>query len=182
MSYLPLPTKNDLQRYPKDVVEDSEKRWGYVPNIVRAYALAPEILQAEDVWSKGVMYKGFLPRRLKEAIATVVSATNKTNYCSISHAHAISLAGGKKEEATACQNMDFASFTEKERAALEFARKATQDPKSIAQSDIDTLRKHYTGGEIVEIAVVIQAFMGYNWFVTMLGLELEKENPLTVKT
>jgi hypothetical protein len=24
---------------------------------------------------------------------------------------------------------------------------------------------------------VIQQFMGYNWFVTMLGLEVEEENP-----
>ena len=178
MSYIKLPEKEDLTGRPLEVYEDTLKRWGYMPNISRAYVLAPEIMEAEDVWSKGVMYKGFLPRRLKEAIATVVSSTNKCNYCASSHALAYTIAGGDSEDAKACKLLHFDNFDDRERAALEFTYKATSDAKSITQKDIDILREHYSDPEIVEISVVIQQFMGYNWFVTILGLELEEANTM----
>ncbi len=178
MSYLDLPNKEDLTGKAREVFEDTEKRWGYMPNISRAYCLAPEAMEAEDFWSKGVMYRGFLPRTLKEAIATTVSATNSCNYCASSHAHAYTIAGGTDEDGAACKTLDFSPFSEKEQVALRFARKATVDAKSITQEDINKLKEHYTQGEIVEIAVVIQQFMGYNWFVTILGLELEEGNKM----
>ncbi len=181
MSYLRLPEKSELQPEVLRVVEESEKRWGYSPNIVRAYALAPNVLFAEDVWAKGVMHEGFLPRKIKEAIATVVSRTNDCLYCATSHAYAVGLAGGNEQDQFACIDLDFSLFDEKESSALRFARKATVSAKSITQNDINELQKHFSDPEIVEIATVIQQFMGYNWFVTILGLQLEDENPLKNK-
>jgi len=179
MSYLNLPTKNDLHGTARDLLVDAENRWGYTPNIVRAYALAPKVMVAEDVWSKGVMYDGFLPRELKEAIATVVSTTNDCSYCANSHAHAMTLAGGDTNDAIACKQVNLSEFKEKDRVALEFTQRAVKDPKSIQQEDIDALKEYYSEGEIVEISTVIQQFMGYNWFVTILGLKLEVENPMS---
>ena len=176
MSYIKLPDKNNLNGEARKIWEDAEKRWGYIPNIQRTYALAPEVMKAEDRWSKGVMYKGYLPRKLKEAIATVVSAVNNCNYCASSHAVAITIAGGVETEAIACKMLDFSKWNEKDRAALEFAKKATINAGSITRTDIERLQKIYTDGEIVEIATVIQQFMGYNWFVTIFGLELEETN------
>ena len=178
MSYLKLPGPEDLSGKTKELIEDCINRWGYAPNIVRAYSLAPEVMEAEDVWSKGVMHTGFLPRKLKEGIATVVSAANTCNYCASSHAHAYTLAGGDEQEGQACRLLDFSEFDAKDSAAFEFARKATPDANAITKADIEKLQEHYTDGEIVEIATVIQQFMGYNWFVTMLGLELEEDNPI----
>lgn len=178
MSYLKLPEKDDLSGKARQLYEESESRWGYPPNIVRAYALNPQIMEAEDVWSTGVMSKGLLSRKLKEAIGTTVSATNKCNYCAISHAHAYTMAGGENQEALSIKELDTSGLEDKERAALDFAQKATLDCNSIQKEDIDYLKQFYSDPEIVEICVVIQAFMGYNWFVTMLGLELEAANPL----
>lgn len=177
MSYIELPTKEDLSGKARELFEDSTGRWNYPPNIVRAYALAPEVMIAEDVWSKGVMYKGFLPRHLKEAIATVVSSTNNCDYCATSHSYAYTLAGGDEEHAEACYLVQLDKFDEKEGAALRFAQKATRDPKLIKKKDLDQLLEYYSKGEIIEIVTVIQQFMGYNWFVTILGLELEDSNP-----
>ncbi len=178
MSYINLPEKDDLEGEVRAIFEDTTNRWGYMPNVSRAYCLAPEVLKAEDVWSKGVMYKGFLPRTLKEAIATVVSRTNNCNYCASSHAHAYTIAGGTEEEAIGCKTLQFDDFTESEQAALRFAQKSTANPASIQQTDIDAMRQFYTDGEIVEISAVIQQFMGYNWFVTILGLQLEEKNTM----
>jgi uncharacterized peroxidase-related enzyme len=178
MSYLNLPNKEDLGEREQEMFQVSIDKWGYVPNLVRAYALAPKIMAAEEQWTQGVMLTGFLPRVFKEAIATVVSATNDCQYCASSHSHAHTLSGGKMEDSASCKMLDFSSFVKKERLVLEFTRKATANPKAITQDDINDLRVHYSDSEIVEITTVIQQYMGYNWFVTILGLELEAENPM----
>lgn len=176
MSYLKLPTEEQLEHRSARLVREAVERWGYAPNIVRAYALAPEVLAAEDTWSHGVMKKGFLPRMLKEAIATVVSRANQCRYCATSHSYAYQIAGGEKSEAVAILNEGDAELPKAERAALHFAEKATRDCHAIGREDIRELQDHYSDGEIVEICAVIQQFMGYNWFVIMLGLELEEGN------
>jgi uncharacterized peroxidase-related enzyme len=177
MSYLQLPTEETVEENSARLLREAVDRWGFAPNIVRAYALAPEVLAAEDVWSHGVMKKGFLPRRLKEAIATVVSRANQCRYCATAHSYGYKLAGGEEADAASILNAGDADVPEAERAALRFAQKATENCHSITQDDIAELKRHYSDGEIVEICAVIQQFMGYNWFVTMLGLEVEEENP-----
>lgn len=177
MSYLQLPTEETVDEQSANLIREAVDRWGFAPNIVRAYALAPEVLKAEDVWSHGVMKKGFLPRRLKEAIATVVSRANSCRYCATAHSFAYSIAGGEEADAASILNEGWAALPEAEKAALAFAKKATENCHAITREDIDGLKQHYSAGEIVEICAVIQQFMGYNWFVTMLGLEVEEENP-----
>ena len=177
MSYLKLPTEETVDTNTAKLLRESVERWGFAPNIVRAYALAPEVLAAEDAWSHGVMKIGFLPRRLKEGIATIVSRTNECRYCATAHSFAYKIAGGEEEHAASILNQGDAPLPESEQEALRFAEKATNDCNAIRQEDIDQLKDHFSDGEIVEICAVIQQFMGYNWFVTMLGLEVEQENP-----
>lgn len=131
--------------------------------------------------AEDIMYDGLLPRTLKEGIATVVSRTNECSYCANSHANAYTISGGKEEDAEACMLLNFSEFNENEKAALRFAHKATLDKNSIKQKDIDLLKEYFSDSEIVEISVVVQQFMGYNSFVTMLGLELEDTNPFKEK-
>ena len=177
MAFIPLPNPSELTGIAKELMDDVIARWGYASNLVRAYSYSPKIMEVEDIWSKGVMYEGTLPRAIKEAIATVVSATNEVNYCSSSHAHAYKLAGGDEALGAACRRLEFSDFPKSEQAVLRFAQKATQDAKSITQSDHDELLEYYSPAQIVEIGVVIQQFMGYNAFVTIMGIELEAENP-----
>ncbi|HEV8360361.1 MAG TPA: peroxidase-related enzyme [Candidatus Thermoplasmatota archaeon] len=159
-----------------EVLRETEARWGYAPNIVRALAMRPELLQAEDAWSKALMYSGLLPRTLKEAVATTVSVVNKCDYCATSHAYAGQRAGQGPEVAQACARLRFDGLPERDRAALEFARKAASDMNAITQRDVDALRAHFSPQEIVELAAVIGSFMLYNTFVTALGLELEPQH------
>lgn len=173
MAFVPLARVEDAPPGSRDVLAFTERKWGYVPNIVAALALRPELLDAEDQWTKALMLSGELPRSLKEAVATTVSATNDCNYCATSHAYAAEQAGAAKELREACVALRFDGLPEAERAALDFARKAAADMRSITQHDVDALRKHFTPAQVVELAAVIGSFMMYNTFVTVLGLELE---------
>lgn len=175
VAYLDLPAANDLDGPARDVLEDATRRWGFAPNIVRALALRPEILAAEDHWTQAVMHSGLLPRGLKEAVATVVSTVNRTPYCATSHADQARRAGVPAERVAACRTFDFTGFSVGERKALEFARKAAQDARTVSRADMEGLRMHYSREQCVELVMVVASFAMYNTFVSALGLELEPE-------
>ncbi|MHB8605883.1 MAG: carboxymuconolactone decarboxylase family protein [Thermoplasmatota archaeon] len=173
MSFLELPRASTATGRVKEILDDTTRRWGFEANIVRALALRPEILEAEDHWSKAVMHTGLLPRRLKELLATAVSRVNETEYCVASHAYQARLVGVAEPQVAACRALLFDDFPPAERAALEFARKAARDMHAITRADIDELGRFYGAEEIVELVAVIASFMMYNTFVTLLGLEVE---------
>ena len=155
------------------ILEETIERWDKAPNIVRALVLNKDVLIGEDLWTEYLMKRGKLTRKFKEAIATAVSATNKCLYCASAHAWAMEYTGTSTENTEACTLLTFDGFEPKERVALEFARKATTNSKSITDGDVDKLKEFYSDSEIVEISAVIMAYMGYNTFVEMLGLEVD---------
>ncbi len=173
MAHVPLPDADTTAGHAREVLLGAERRWGFAPNIVRALALCPDILAAEDQWSRAVMYGGRLPRHLKEAVATVVSSVNRTPYCIASHAMAARREGLAPQRVEACQALHLEEFPEAERAALDFARRAAADAHAITARDVEALRAHYDPEQVVELAAVVASFMMYNTFVTVLGIELE---------
>lgn len=173
MAFVELPDPARATGRVREVFDATAARWGYVPNIVRALALRPDVLEAEDAWSRAVMYEGTLPRALKEAVATTVSVVNGSQYCATSHAYQAGRVDAADATLDACRRLDFGGLPEAERVALEFARKAARDMNAIGPADVSALRKHYAPEQVVELAAVIGSFMMYNTFVTVLGLELE---------
>jgi uncharacterized peroxidase-related enzyme len=175
MAFIELPTGKTATGRTRELVLDAEKRWGFTPTIIRALALRPEVMDAEYVWTKALMWTGTLPRVLKEKVATAVSAANDCDYCSSMHALQIDANGAGAGESAACQRLDFANEPPEARAALAFAVKAARDMHSIKKSDVDALAKFYTPPQIVELSLVIGSFMMYNTFVTVLGFPMEAD-------
>ena len=173
MPYIKLWDGEPLDPTSDKILQETINRWDKAPNIVRALALNKDVLIGEDYWTEYLMKKGKLTRNFKEAIATTVSAANKCLYCTSAHAWAMELTGTSSENTEACTLFTFDGFEPKEKIALEFARKATVNSKSITSDDVNRLKEFYSDGEIVEISAVIMAYMGYNTFVEILGLEVD---------
>lgn len=57
----------------------------FVPNLFKALAVNPELLEATWNQFKTVMGTGELTRREKELVALAVSATNNCKYCILAH-------------------------------------------------------------------------------------------------
>ena len=56
------------------------------------------------------------------------------------------------------------------RAALRFAETMTREPAAVGESGIESLRKHYTEEQIVELACVVGLFNYLNRFAEALGV------------
>jgi hypothetical protein len=71
----------DAQGELKDLYDQAIADRGRVPPIYRAFSLRPDLLRCiADLAQRGHFEDGFLPRRIKEMIATYVSSLNRCPY------------------------------------------------------------------------------------------------------
>lgn len=79
------------------------------------------------------------------------------------------------EEKIAALDSDWAEFTPAEQAAYALARKLTYEPQSIADADIDALRKHYKDLQILEMIVSVSGNNSTNRWKDGVGSPQSKE-------
>jgi alkylhydroperoxidase family enzyme len=65
-------------------------------------------------------------------------------------------------------------FTPGEKAALELAERETIDPHTVGDDLWNELRKHFSEGEIIELAAAIGLFNYFNRFNDVLKMEPTK--------
>ncbi|MEK6596098.1 MAG: peroxidase-related enzyme [Pseudomonadota bacterium] len=148
---------------------------GHVPNVFKAYAAHPSLLAANWQKFKAVMLQGKLRRKVKEAIASVISYDNQCHYCIAAHSAALrSLKMSEPEIAALFENILPADFTEKEAALIKFARKANQNWHSIGGADLKALvDAGVEEGEMLEAIGTMELFIAFNRFADVMGVETD---------
>ena len=113
-----------------------------------------------------------LTRRQHELIATVVSQTNCTRYCSVSHREFLRRATGDSVLAeTVQQDYHAADLTPAEQAMCEHAERLTRDATQIRQADIEKLRSHsFDDRAILQITLIAAWFNYINRVADGLGV------------
>ena len=123
-----------------------------------------------------VIYKpGELPRSLKGLMATVVSGTAGCRYCQAHTAlGAMQGADASAEKVAAVwQFRESPLFTVAERAALEFALAAGQQPNGVTDEHFARLREHYSERAILEMVGLIALFGFLNRWNDTVATPLE---------
>jgi len=69
-------------------------------------------------------------------------------------------------------------LTDQEKAAIRFAAILAGDHRQASQETFDSLRKHFSEGEIVNLGFRIVTFVGYGRLIHALGLEIGKTCPV----
>lgn len=157
------------------IFREIEGAFGMVPNLFKAYANHPPLLKANWNKVKAVMMEGVLSPKVKQTIAVLVSRDNGCAYCVAAHTGALKAIGVSDEEiARIEQDIEKAAFSAKEKALIDFARKANSAPLRIADAEFDSL--HSTGAtdaEIVEALGVMELFTAFNKFLDSLQVEID---------
>jgi uncharacterized peroxidase-related enzyme len=113
-----------------------------VPGILKCFATHPPLLeQMISLASTMLFVDGHLSRKVKEMIATQVSALNSCPYCLDSHASFLRSNGGSEDLllSLSAGQLDDSSISPSERSLLEFAAKVTLESHKISPSDINVL-------------------------------------------
>jgi uncharacterized peroxidase-related enzyme len=157
------------------IFQEIEGAFGRVPNLFSTSANHPPLLQANWNKVKAVMMEGSLRRKAKETIAVLVSRDNSCSYCVAAHTGALRATGVTEEEIAAIEeDLDKSDFSAKEKALINFARKANREPLRIPDEVFEALRRTgTTAAEIMEALGVMELFTSFNKFLDSLEVDID---------
>lgn len=159
----------------QELVDFYNETLGFCPNSVKTMYHRPHIAYAFIEMNKAVMQNdGSVSSALKRLIGYISSHAAGCRYC---QAHTIRAAERYGAAADQLQNIwefrTHTSFSEAERAALEFALASSQIPNAVDDKVAENLRLHWNDGEIVEILGVVALFGFLNRWNDSMGTEME---------
>ena len=170
------PLSADTSPEVKKLAEFFNETLGFCPNSVLTMQIRPDIAKAFINLNMAVMEnKGHVTSALKRMIAWVSSNTSGCRYC---QAHAIRAAERYGAEQEQLDNIwDYKthpSFSDAERAALDFSVAASVIPNAVGENIKEELYKYWEKGDIVEMLGVISLFGYLNRWNDSMGTSLEE--------
>jgi len=172
---LVFPKSGDSDPELQKLIVFYEETLGFCPNSIKTMHHRPQIAYAFIEMNKAVMENvGRVSSALKRMIAYISSNTAGCRYC---QAHAIRAAERYGAELEKLNNIweykTHPSFSDAERAALDFAFASSTVPNSVSDAKAENLRNYWEAGEIVEITGVIALFGYLNRWNDSMGTEIE---------
>lgn len=156
---------------------ERELGFGIVPNLFRAMAANPAVLEANWNLFRGTVLQGGLPRVLKEMIGVVVSTVHDSPYARLVHLHSLGLQGVQEDvlRALTSGKIEGQGLSPTATAALRFAQRAARDPSGVTSDDMDGLAQAgLTTQDVLEVIASIQVFTAVNLFTDVVGVEIDQ--------
>ena len=149
-----------------------------VDNIMMMHSLRPHSMEGHMAIYKYVLHHrdNTIDKCFLETLGVWVSTLNKCDYCVEHHFAGLKRLLNDDEKATQIRsaidtnNIEDAPLENRQKTAMEYARKLTNNPGSIREESIEKLRADgFTDGEILEINQVCAYFSYANRTVLGLG-------------
>jgi uncharacterized peroxidase-related enzyme len=172
LTWLRVPEPDELPPEVHALWEPSLEKLGFVPNVLRLFALRPTHLLAWNAHYEELM-KGDsgLTKAEREMIAVVVSVANDCDYCIAAHSAALRKLA--KDEALADQiaaDHRRAAIPDRMKTALDYAVKLTLRPREMVEADVQALRDAgWTDEDVMDVAEVTGIFNMSNRMASGLG-------------
>jgi len=163
----------------KELLDGVNQALGIVPNVFKAMANSPAVLQAYLGFS-GALKEGSLGAKLQEQIALEVGELNNCQYCLAAHS-AIGQGAGLNETEIQDARKGVASDP-KVQAALVFAKKVVQNRASVSDQDIEEVKSAgFSEGEVGEIVanVCLNIFTNYFNHVADPQIDFPQVQPIS---
>jgi uncharacterized peroxidase-related enzyme len=162
MSRLPLVDPSQAQGKTHDLLETVKARMGRVPNLMKAMANSPAVLEGY-LGLSGALAHGTLDPKIRERIAIGSAESNGCGYCLAAHNLLGKLAGLDEEERLA--NRKGHSHDPKADAALKFACTLLDQRGRVAEADVQEVKEAGFGdGEVAEIIAHVALNVLTNYF------------------
>jgi len=155
----------------KELLDAVKAKLGLVPNMTRAMANSPEVLESYVHFS-GALGHGALSPRIREQIALLVAQRNHCNYCLSAHTLIGKLTGLTPQEML--ESRKGVGETAPTTAALAFADKVLKNRGSVEESDFAAVREAgFSDGEIAEIIAHVALNVFTNYFNVATEVEID---------
>ncbi|KAM8960532.1 uncharacterized protein RCH25_036250 [Pelodytes ibericus] len=174
----PIPYKKDLPYDIVELLEEVERKSGFLPNVFKALAHQPFEFRAFFAYYDALMNKesGNLSKADKELIIVATSAYNRCLYCVTAHG-ALHRVYSKKPTLAdqVIVNWDVAELNQRERAMVEFAL-AIAKPENITEEHFTKLEQHgFNREDAWDIGMITAFFAMSNRIAHLLDLRPNEE-------
>jgi uncharacterized peroxidase-related enzyme len=172
LTWLRVPARDELPVEVLDLWAPPLEKLGFVPNVLRLFALRPSHLLAwtahYDELMKG---ESGLTRAEREMIAVVVSVANDCAYCIAAHSAALrKLTGDPILADQIAADHRISDITGRMKAALDYSLKLTRSPQLMVEADTQELRAEgWSDENVMDIAEVAAMFNFSNRLASGLG-------------
>jgi uncharacterized peroxidase-related enzyme len=175
MPLVPPLEEAELDPALREMVQFFKGPLGVIPNSVRTMAHVPEIAAAFTTLNRAVMApRGRVTPEFKRLLGYASSFASGCRYCQAHMILASERFGASEARLDAVWNFEqSAAFDPAEKAALAFARAATEVPSGVTDAHWQALRAHWAPAEIVEIMGVVALFGYLNRWNDSMGTTLE---------
>ena len=177
-TWLRVPDEAELPPEVLELWQPSLEKLGFVPNVLRLYALRPSRLLAWNAhYDEAMKGDSTLTKAEREMIAVVVSVANSCAYCIA--AHSAALRKLTKDPPLADQiatDHAQAGISDRMKRALDYALKLTRSPDAMAEDDVQRLRDAgWTDEDVMDITEVTALFNFSNRMASGLGWQPNPE-------
>jgi uncharacterized peroxidase-related enzyme len=157
MPFIETVAKEEAPPVLAELYEADRMKFGYVPNLTRAFSLRPGVYAA---WREliGQIQAGMELRRYE--LATVAAARNlRSSYCMLAHGSVLTSRFLEPEALRAIvADHRNSGLDEVDVAVMDLAEKIADDATSVTQADIDRLRElGLTDPEILDVVLAAAA-------------------------
>jgi len=172
LTWLRVPREDELPPEVLELWQPSLEKLGFVPNVLRLFALRPSHLLAWNAhYEEAMKGESGLTKAEREMIAVVVSVTNDCAYCIAAHSAALrKLTKDPRLADQIAADHARADIPERVRLALDYARKLTRTPQEMTEADVHALRNGgWSDEDVMDIAEVTALFNFSNRLASGLG-------------
>jgi uncharacterized peroxidase-related enzyme len=146
----------------KELLDAVKSKMGLVPNMTRAMANAPAVLDGY-LQLRGALSKGTLPAKVREQIALAVSEANGCDYCLAAHSAMAGMVGLTAEQIR--DSRLGTAVDPKTDALIRFARRVVDTRGRVSDGDLNDVRQAGNDdGAIAEVVANVAAMTLTNYF------------------
>ena len=148
----PETASDEVKAIYKDI---SRATGGWVPNFYRTLAQRPPLLEGFWKMQSTLIFKGKVSRQHREMVNVFISLKNGCEYCVFHHSALALRVGVSKEKLDAVEKYaESPLFDAVEKLILRYADEYQSRPGASPEV-IDSLRKHYSEEQLVELDVLL---------------------------
>ena len=177
-TWLRVPDESELPPAVLELWQPSLEKLGFVPNVLRNYALRPSRLLAWNAhYDEAMKGESTLTKAEREMIAVVVSVANSCAYCIAAHSAALrKLTKDPPLADRIASDYANADVSDRMKRALDFAVKLTREPDAMVEDDVQRLRDAgWTDEDVMDITEVTALFNFSNRMASGLGWQPNPE-------
>jgi uncharacterized peroxidase-related enzyme len=155
----------------RQLLDAVKARLGTVPNMTRAMAVSPPVLEAYLGFS-GALARGVLPAKVREQLALDIGEANHCDYCVSAHSALGKRAG--LSDADILDSRKGTSTDPRTDALLRFARTVVTKQGIVDDADVEAARAVGNGdAEIAEVVAHVALNIFTNYFNNVVGTAID---------